>query len=378
MEQFINNHIKNPPKNRIALVTCLFVSFIFCLTSCGPSAKDKLLSIVEDTMNPISLDVHHKNDFEVLVDISDTMNYSLVVAEEISFLKVYENDLLLFEKQYDGIINVTDVTPSLFVINEKIYYLVNHLQDDEVYVSDLYEVSKFGAEEVILSKIFDFEGMTYLYLDSFDDSFYISYRTTKDDDYTLDQYRYESGIFSTTPISQETYPVLWQGVKSIVHKPNGDVYICTNRGAIYKNKHSFGIFTSSSLFKGDTGDVHFYEMESDKFDNYWMSLASIDSHSFITIVNLEDFGHYLSYSVYNFGKTGIFVLMTAAAITSIENSILCVVLCDYETESLSAFYIVGERVLEVNYYGSKLYFISENNEEIKTLSYIDFEEHFAL
>jgi len=46
--------------------------------------------------------------------------------------------------------------------------------------------------------------------------------------------------------------------------------------------------------------------------------------------------------------------------------------------SLSVFYLVGERDLDVHYYGSKLNFISENDKDLEILSSIDFNESFVV
>jgi len=375
MKRSIGNQQPNARIRRTAVTSCFVLLIAFLLTSCDPTVEDKLISIIEGTMTSFSLTVHQKEDFEVLIDISDTISYSLDSSEETSSLRVYEDSSLLFAKEYDGKINVTDVTPSLFEVSENFYYLVNRLDDDGTYICDLYEVSKVGVEEVILSKTLDFEGETYFYVDSHDDSFYFSYRTAKDADFTLDRYGFEGGVLSTMPFSQETYPVFRKGMKSVIHKSNGDIYVSTNGGEIYKVGVSIGKYYAGRLFEGDDGNVNFYYAFHESLDySYYLSLRDIDDGRSESLKTLACFEEYLAYSVYDYERMGIFTLMTAGPTTSIENSIFSILLYNYESELMSAFYIVDERVSEVRFYGSKLYFISEVEENVETLSYIDFKD----
>ncbi|MCX5774906.1 MAG: hypothetical protein NTV44_00795 [Firmicutes bacterium] len=218
---------------------------ILVLTGCS-SAKDSLKTIVENT-TPISLNVHEKENSEILIDISETHQYSLKTIDSVTELKVYASEVLLFFKEYPGVINQVDNAQSVFELDGYFYFVVN-FNSESSYLCNLYRVSLLGNQETVLSEHFDYGMNTNFYLDAYDSSFYLTFQESSESQYSLSKYLYDSGGVSDTPASTEYFDNLYLGIRNIIHKVNGDIYLCTNNEYVYKNGESQDLFSSSQIF----------------------------------------------------------------------------------------------------------------------------------
>lgn len=352
---------------------------LLLLSSCSRDARKALLVDIENATIPITLNVHLKEDKEILVDIDDQYSY-FIEKKENTIIKIYDNQKLLFTKTYNGNIINEDDSYCIFLFNNNFYYLITYVSNGQYYYK-LYEVAKDGQERILLNNSYENSVLNFgyidFYLDSFDGSFYLIIPENEYCKWTIEQYTYEFN-----ELEKISY---WKNIRdlgkiqNIIHTEK-EIIMVTTGGIVIRNFEYFTSGVSTSIFTNNDDKYYFYDLTLGDFGraSYLIWLNSLhDEHRTVgekTVFFSSVLPNYVECDLYSYKKNAIIVFYTFPLHTSIKKSLYSVLIYNFDDESLSSFNITNERVSQSYFYNSKLYFESEKEGGKKILSYIDFKE----